>query len=113
VADDPLYAAAERDLRQVSEGAWVLLFTDDSDRARLEESVRRIRAGGADRVTVFLAPDVLFDPEGLADLERAYERYVDFESSRRDLSRLDGVTAYEVGPGDRIDAVLSLASRSA
>jgi len=56
---------------------------------------------------VFLTPSILFDPGGLVDLEAAYDRYVEFEEFRRDLARLPGVSAFEVGPGDRLDAVLA------
>ena len=37
----------------------------------------------------------------------SYESYVDFEEFRRELSRLPRVTAFEVGPSDRLEAVLS------
>jgi len=49
---------------------------------------------------------VLYEPGGLADLERAYDRYLAFEEFRRELAKLDGVTALEVGPADRLSAVL-------
>lgn len=54
-------------------------------------------------------PDVqaLFQPGGLANLDVAYDRYVEFEELRHELSRPDGVMAYEVAPGDRLGAVLS------
>ncbi len=57
-------------------------------------------------VTVFLAPTILYEPGGLADVERASDRYREFEALRRDLARLDRVRAFEVGPGDRLATVL-------
>jgi hypothetical protein len=58
-------------------------------------------------VLVFLTPTVLFAPGELADLEHAYARYREFEIFRRDLARLERVSAFEVGPGDRLDTILS------
>jgi hypothetical protein len=49
---------------------------------------------------------VLYEPGGLDDLERAYERYLGFEEFRTSLARLDRVSAFEVAPGDRLDAVI-------
>ncbi|MFB6150814.1 MAG: DUF58 domain-containing protein [Haloarculaceae archaeon] len=108
--EDPLFETARTRLGRLRGTQWVLLFTDDTDRERVRETVRLVRDAGND-VVVFLAPSVLFEPGGLADLDAAYERYADFESFRRDLARLDRVTAYEVGPGDRVDAVLSASDR--
>jgi hypothetical protein len=85
---------------------WVLLFTDDADRTRLRETVRLARASG-NRVVCFLAPSVLYETGSLADLNDAYGRYADFESFRRELASHNGVTAYEVGPGERLSALLS------
>jgi len=55
---------------------------------------------------VLLAPSVLYEPGGLADIEQAYDRYVEFEQFRRELARIDNVTALEVGPTDRLSAVI-------
>jgi hypothetical protein len=85
---------------------WTVILTDDSRPERLREAITVARRGG-NRVLVFLAPSVLFESGGLADLEAAYDRYVDFEELRRDLAGLPGVSAFEVGPGDRLDAVLA------
>jgi hypothetical protein len=87
-----------------------VIFTDDTHRAEVRETVRLAQRGD-NRVLVFLTPTVLFEPGGLADLEGAYDRYRSFESFRRDLARLRRVSAFEVGPGDRLDAVLSSGSR--
>lgn len=56
---------------------------------------------------VFLAPTVLFEEGGLSDVGNAYERYRDFERFRRQLARLDRVSAFEMGPGDRLTTILS------
>ncbi|WP_255681357.1 hypothetical protein [Natrinema sp. SYSU A 869] len=57
-------------------------------------------------MTVLLAPSVLYEPGGLADVEQAYDRYIEFEEFRRELSRMDNVRALEVGPADRLATVL-------
>lgn len=78
-----------------------VLVAGDGDRASVAAAVRRARATGS-RVDVYLAPAVLYEPEDLADVERAAERYRSFEAFRRRLDGLDGVTAREVPPGDRL-----------
>lgn len=103
---DPLFGTIRTQLSQVAGSTWVAIFTDDTDRSQLRETVKLV-ANQAPAVRVFLTPTVLFERDGLADLESAYEDYVDFEEFRRELARLDGVTAFEVGPGDRVEAVLA------
>ncbi|WP_226010829.1 DUF58 domain-containing protein [Halomicrobium salinisoli] len=91
------YAAAGSAVRTV-------LVTDDGDRAELREAVR-VASRGEGQVAVFLTPTALFDGD-LADVEAVYDRYVAFEEFRRELAAMDGVEAYEVGPGDRLTTVL-------
>lgn len=105
VEEDPLFAAVSANLTRLRGSVWSVVFTDDSHRAELREAVKLARRGD-DHVLVFLTPSVLYDPAGLADLETAYDRYTDFESFRRELDSLDRVTAFEVSPGDRLNAVL-------
>jgi uncharacterized protein (DUF58 family) len=83
-----------------------VLCADDSSPRSLWESIRTLRARSRD-VLVLLAPTVLFETGGLADLEGAYDRYVAFEELRRDLDRCDGVRALEVVPDDRLAPVLA------
>ncbi|RZV10921.1 hypothetical protein BDK88_2132 [Natrinema hispanicum] len=82
---------------------WTVICTDDSRPAELRETVSLARQGG-NEVLVLLAPSVLYEPGGLADIEQAYDRYVEFEEFRRELARIDNVTALEVGPTDRLSA---------
>lgn len=110
IEDDPLFETARAMHARLSGTVWTVLFTDDTHRAEVRETVKLARRSGS-RVLVFLTPSVLFEPGGLADLEAAYERYRSFESFRRELARLEGVSAFEVGPGDRLDAVLSSGRR--
>jgi uncharacterized protein (DUF58 family) len=106
IADDQLFEIVRREVTRIDGAVWTVVLTDDSRPGRLREAVT-VASRGGNRVLVFLAPSVLFDPGGLADLEAAYDRYVEFEELRRDLARLPGVSAFEVGPGDRLDAVLA------
>lgn len=106
VAGDPVYEAVRTAGKRIRGALWTVLLADDADPTRLEQAVNLARRGEG-RVLVLLAPSVLFEPGGLADLEAAYSRYVAFEEHRRSLARFDGVEAYEVAPGDRVGAVLA------
>ncbi len=110
IEDDPLFETARTYVTRLSGAIWTVIFTDDTHRAEVRETVKLVRRSEG-HVLVFLTPSVLFTPGGLADLENAYERYHDFETFRRQLSRLERVTAFEVGPGDRLDAVLAAGRR--
>lgn len=102
---EPLFRAARSSLGRIRGTLWTVLLTDDTDRAQVREAVKVARRGD-DHVVVFLTPDALFEPGGLADVEAAYDRYRDFEAFRRELARMDRVSAFEVAPGDRMEAVL-------
>jgi uncharacterized protein (DUF58 family) len=107
---EPLYRTV-RSARETLQGAlWTVLFTDDTDPAAVRQAVSSAQRGEG-RVVVYLTPSALFEPGGLGDLDRAYEDYVAFEEFRRELSRPNGVMAYEVAPGDRLEAVLSAGKR--
>jgi uncharacterized protein (DUF58 family) len=106
VEANPLFATARSRLTRLRGSTWTVILTDDSDRAELREAVKVARRGD-DRVIVFLAPRVLYEPGAMSDLEAAYDRYLDFEEFRRDLAALDRVAAFEVAPGDRIGALLA------
>lgn len=91
----PLRAAAG-----VGSADRTVLLTDDANRRELRDAVEAARYRSS-QVVVFLAPRVLFEPGALGDLSAAYERYVAFESFRRSLDGLDGVSVFEVNPGNR------------
>jgi uncharacterized protein (DUF58 family) len=102
----PLYSAVRTAIAHEQGPVFTVLCTDDSAPTELVETVKTASQNRS-AVLVLLAPTVLYEQGGLSDVERAYERYVAFEELRRNLSRLDGVTALEVGPGDRLSAVLA------
>jgi uncharacterized protein (DUF58 family) len=107
---NPLFETGGR-MRTDTHGArWTVLISDDTDRAGVRETVDAVRRRDA-HVLVFLLPTVLFEPGGLADLEGAYDRYRAFEEFRQTLESLPRVSAFEVGPRDRIDAVLEARRR--
>jgi hypothetical protein len=98
--------AIRRERIETDDEFSVIILTDDTAQKRVWDLVQFCQ-GTADRVTLFLTPHVLFEPGGLDDLEDAYERYLRFEEFRQELDGLPNVTAFEVGPGDRLDAILS------
>ncbi|WP_255192397.1 DUF58 domain-containing protein [Natronobeatus ordinarius] len=99
---DAVRAALGHSRRRLS----TIVFTDDSRPAELHDLVTLARQRGHE-LTLVLAPSVLYEPGGLAELDQAYARYLEFEELRRELARVDGVTALEAGPGDRLSAVLA------
>jgi len=106
IETDPLYGAVEY-LRSTSTATQLtVILTTDTDRPQLRETVRAA-ASNDNAVLVFLSPQVLFEATELVDLEAAYRRYREFEEFRAELDRIGGVTAYEVGPGDRLARLLS------
>ncbi|QLH76859.1 DUF58 domain-containing protein [Halosimplex rubrum] len=106
IDDNPLFGTMHTYINRLGSDHWVLLFTDDSDRAGLRETIRVARSNG-NHVVCFLSPTVLYETGSLADLDDAYDQYSNFESFRRELARMEQVAAYEVGPGRRLSALLS------
>jgi len=110
IGDRPLFRTVRTLLTRLEGNVWSVVFTDDTNRAEVVDAVNLARRGNG-HVIVFLTPRVLFEPGGLADLEAAYGQYSEFEEFRRSLDRLEDVTAYEVGPGDRVGALLDARRR--
>lgn len=106
IAEQPMFQAVESVTSRVGGTIWTVLLTDDTARTELRETVKvasRTQGG----VMVFLTPSVLFDTDAVDAVDAAYERYVDFESFRRELASYPDVWAFEVGPGDRLSGVLA------
>jgi uncharacterized protein (DUF58 family) len=104
LAGDPLFGAVQALVEEADSNQWTVILTSDEDPIRLRETVR-LAAGRSAAVLVFITPRVLYEQPD--DLEAAYDRYVSFEDLRRDLDRLPRVTAFEVGPGDRVQRLLA------
>lgn len=85
---------------------WVVIATDDERPGELRRTVKQLRGKGH-AVTCYLAPSVLYRP--IEDVEAAYRDYVQFEELRRDLAAAAEVSAYEVGPRDRLARLLEQA----
>lgn len=110
IDQDPLFKTVRSHIRQLRGALWTVIITDDTHRGELREAVTLARRGN-ERVLVFLAPTVLFEEGGLSDVGTAYERYLEFERFRQQLARLDRVSAFEIGPGDRLSTILSSGAR--
>ncbi|MFC7071779.1 DUF58 domain-containing protein [Halovenus rubra] len=106
LTDQPLLGAVRTTLARRSGQQVSIICTDDSDPRELRETATLAARNGG-QVLLLLAPTVLYETGTVRDLEARYERYVAFEELRRELSHLDRVTALEVGPGDRLGAVLA------
>jgi hypothetical protein len=105
LTSQPLVRTVRLALSHCRTGSWIVIVTDDTDRTGIYDAVRAAVRNGS-QVLVFLAPSVLYDPGGLDSVEQTYDRYLDFEQFRRSLGRFDRVSAFEVGPDDRLRAVL-------
>ena len=104
--DDPLVETIRGIRNQFARGTWIAVITSDDDPARLREAMKIATSGGS-HVLVFITPRCLFEPVGMTDLDTTYERYLEFEELRRELDSHPRVTALEVAPGDRVDALLA------
>lgn len=109
VSTDPLYKTVRSEFAGEQGTVTAIVMTDDQHRAEIRETVKLAQKYHGD-VLVFLTPTVLFEQEGLTDIDAAYDRYADFEAFRRSLTRLQRVSAYEIAPGDRLEALLAAQS---
>ncbi|WP_121742931.1 DUF58 domain-containing protein [Natronorubrum halophilum] len=104
--DDPFHSAVESAVVRQRAPVWMILFTDDHDRAELYRTVKTARHS-LNRVLVVLAPGVLFDIQEMTDTQTVAQRYAAFEEYRRSLERIEGVNVVEVGSKDRFATLLS------
>ncbi|MHC3439737.1 DUF58 domain-containing protein [Natrialbaceae archaeon A-gly3] len=100
-----LPAAVRSELTQSQQRFLLVVCTDDTQPAELHE-LTKIASRQGHEMILLLAPSILYVPGGLTDLDQAYNQYLEFEELRRELSRQPNVTAFEVGPGDRLASVL-------
>lgn len=106
IEEDPLFDTLRRIQREVRGTVWTIVLTSDANRNRVRDAVQ-VASKGGDEVSVFLTPELLYEDGGFADLEAAYDRYVDFESFRATLDHAPRTSVYELAPGDRLDALLA------
>lgn len=88
------------------DGSLIAIFTDDSRPADVRATVAQATGASAE-VLVFLAPALLYERDSATPLTAAFDRYVEFEEFRRELTALEGVTAFEVGPHERLSSLLA------
>jgi hypothetical protein len=106
ISSDPLFYGAQFGQQRVGGTTWSIILTSDRRPTEVLETVRTAQNGG-DHVLVFLAPTVLFESLDPDELEAAYERYRSFEELRKRLEQYQRVTAFEVGPRDRLTTILT------
>lgn len=106
IRDDPLVGAVRSVRSQLGADDMLVIVTTDADPVSLTEAAKTAISGGG-RTMIFVTPRCLFDPTGLTDLDTAYEQYRAFETLRRDLDTHPRITALEIAPDSRIDAVLA------
>lgn len=104
--DQPLFRTVQMAHTHLRSGSWAVILTDDTNPTEVREAAKLARRGDW-QVLVFLAPSVLYDSEETG----AYDRYHEFEEFRRSLARLDRVSAFEVGPDDRLETILGRQGR--
>jgi uncharacterized protein (DUF58 family) len=104
-AEAPLLGAVRALREEATAETHVVVFTSDRDRSTTYDAVA-LAARVTGRVTVFVAPTVLFEPDALGDVEDAAARYRSFEEFRAQLDEIAAVRAFEVAPGDRLEALL-------
>lgn len=102
---DSLFHSLRVGLRRIPGTVWTVIISSDNRRTELFETVRMASQGDS-HVAVFLTPSVLFSETIETNPEEAYEQYQSFEQFRERLDRHAGVSAFEVGPQDRIAEVL-------
>ena len=106
IADEPLFSAVRTASARNDGTSRTIIVTDDTHRTELREAVKVAQRGNG-QVTVFLTPTVLYEPRTVGQIDDAYRRYTEFEEFRRELAAIPRVTAFEVGPSDRLASVLS------
>ncbi|MCL9818288.1 DUF58 domain-containing protein [Natronocalculus amylovorans] len=107
LSSDPLSQAVRHE--RANNGGFTgvtVILTDDTERSDIWK-IARVADRDRGETFLFLAPRVFYDPQGLDNIERAYEQYLEFERFRERLCRLESVTAFEVAPADRLQAVIS------
>lgn len=106
IRDDPLVETVREARTRFGTDVSITIITSDDDMVSLREAVKLATRGGA-HANVFVTPRCLFEGASLTDLDDVYDRYRTFEELRRQLSGPPRVAAFEIAPGDRLNAVLA------
>lgn len=105
VESDPLFTAIEAVVEKSDGQSLAIILTDDSHKVEVRQAAKLLSASG-NQAMIFLQPEAVFAERDLNSLDEAYRSYVNFETYRRKLSRLDSIQAFEVAPEDRIIEIL-------
>ena len=109
---DSLFHSLRVGLRRIPGTVWTVIISSDNRRTELFEAVRMASQGDS-HVAVFLTPTVLFTDTTEINPDEAYEQYRSFEQFRERLERHPSVSAFEVGPQDRIAEILETRTTTA
>lgn len=104
--DDPLVETVRELRSRFAADTLVVLVTSDEDPVRLQEAAKIMTQGGTSGL-VFIAPRCLYEEAAMTELDDAYDRYRTFEELRRELDGHPRLTAFEIAPGNRLNAVLA------
>lgn len=111
IESDPLFESIRRVLAETEGRVWLVVLTTDARRDRIRDAASLVEnEDGA--LSLFLTPQVLFEADSMDDLSAAYDRYAGFESFRRSVDRAARTEVYELGPGDKLDALLAARRRA-
>jgi uncharacterized protein (DUF58 family) len=100
----PLLSTVRQYIDRIQGSLYTVVLTDDSARNELYETIKSLRRR-ENTVLVFITPSVFFETP-LSDVDAAYADYEEFESFRKRLNQLTGVSAFEVAPQDRVSGLL-------
>jgi len=104
--DDP-FVETVRELRsRFTTDTLLVLVTTDKDPVRLRETAKIVTQGGSSGL-LFIAPGCLYEEATMSELDDAYDRYRTFEELRRELDGHPRLGAFEIAPGNRLNAVLA------
>ncbi|WP_188785585.1 DUF58 domain-containing protein [Halobellus salinus] len=106
IEGDPLVQTARTYLKRHGQDVRVAIITGDQHRAELYDTAK-LAGQLSPEVLVFITPAVLFEADDITAIDDLYSRYAAFERFRTRLDRLDNVTAFEVAPGAKLQAVIT------
>lgn len=106
IQKDPFFNTAQLYLTNLQGTTWTAIFTDDTEKQTLKETAKIARKKD-NHCLIFITPEILFKKGTLKDLDKAYQKYKEFEQYRKKLTKLPRITAYEIAPGDKLTTILT------